>query len=50
MHLNGKRYNFFVNEQSAAASGEQPYSFWEIFLFVLMCLVILGVLIFLINL
>jgi len=48
--LNGKRYNFFVNGQSGAISGERPYSFWKIFLFVLMCLVILGVIIFLINL
>jgi DNA-directed RNA polymerase subunit RPC12/RpoP len=48
--FNGKRYNFFVNGQSGAISGERPYSFWKIFLFVLMCLVILGVLIFLINL
>ncbi|EDM44358.1 hypothetical protein SCB49_04995 [unidentified eubacterium SCB49] len=47
---NGKRYNFFVNGQTGAISGERPYSFWKIFLFVLMCLAILGVIIFVANL
>ncbi|MEL6812195.1 MAG: DNA helicase PriA [Bacteroidota bacterium] len=32
----GKRYNFFVNGQTGKLSGKRPYSFWKIFLFVLM--------------
>lgn len=39
--FNGKRYNFFVNGQNGAISGERPYSFWKIFLFILMCVFII---------
>ncbi|MBD0831333.1 DNA helicase PriA [Aestuariibaculum sediminum] len=27
----GKRYNFYVNGENGAISGERPYSFWKIF-------------------
>ncbi|MEZ4857453.1 MAG: DNA helicase PriA [Flavobacteriaceae bacterium] len=46
---NGKRYNFFVNGQTKAISGERPYSFWKIFFFVLFILVILAGIIFVAN-
>jgi DNA-directed RNA polymerase subunit RPC12/RpoP len=46
----GKRYNFFVNGQSGAISGQRPYSFWKIFFFVLMIITIIGVIIFIANL
>ena len=45
----GKRYNFFVNGQTGTVAGERPYSFWKIFLFVLMCLAIIGGIVFLAN-
>ena len=43
---NGKRYNFFVNGQSGVLSGQRPYSFWKIFLFVLMIVAILSVIVY----
>lgn len=30
----GKQYNFFVNGQTGALSGQRPYSFWKIFFLV----------------
>lgn len=45
----GKRYNFFVNGQSGAISGQRPYSFWKIFFFVLFILIVLAGIIFLLN-
>jgi len=45
----GKRYNFFVNGQSGAISGQRPYSFWKIFFFVLFILAILATIIYFIN-
>jgi DNA-directed RNA polymerase subunit RPC12/RpoP len=39
--FNGKRYNFFVNGQTGAVSGQRPYSFWKIFLFILAILIVL---------
>ncbi len=47
--FNGKRYNFFVNGQTGAISGERPYSFWKIFLFILMCLAIIAIIVILAN-
>jgi len=44
-----KRYNFFVNGQTGAISGQRPYSFWKIFFFVLFILTIIGVIIFIAN-
>jgi len=42
-----KRYNFFVNGQTGALSGNRPYSFWKIFLFVLMIIVVIvGIILF----
>ena len=46
---NSKRYNFFVNGQTGAISGQRPYSFWKIFFFVLFILLILGVIIYFAN-
>lgn len=37
----GKRYNFFVNGQLGTVSGQRPYSFWKIFLFILFILLII---------
>ncbi|GAB5400913.1 MAG: hypothetical protein Aureis2KO_24980 [Aureisphaera sp.] len=45
----GKRYNFFVNGQTGTLSGKRPYSFWKIFLFVLLIVSILAILIFVLN-
>jgi hypothetical protein len=39
--FNGKRFNFFVNGQSGALSGERPYSFWKIFLLILAILLVI---------
>jgi hypothetical protein len=41
----GKRYNFFVNGQNGALSGQRPYSFWKIFFFVLAILAVLTVIV-----
>jgi len=39
--FNGKRFNFFVNGQTGALSGERPYSFWKIFLLILTILTVI---------
>jgi DNA-directed RNA polymerase subunit RPC12/RpoP len=41
-----KRYNFFVNGQTGAVSGERPYSFWKIFLFILAIIAVISIFIF----
>ncbi len=41
-----KRYNFFVNGQTGAVSGQRPYSFWKIFLFILAIVAIISLIIF----
>lgn len=46
---NSKRYNFFVNGQSGALSGQRPYSFWKIFLFVMLVLTVLSTIVFLFS-
>ncbi|MEZ4778000.1 MAG: DNA helicase PriA [Flavobacteriaceae bacterium] len=46
---NGKRYNFFVNGQTGAISGQRPYSFWKIFFFVLGILIVIGTIIYFAN-
>jgi DNA-directed RNA polymerase subunit RPC12/RpoP len=48
--FNGKRYNFFVNGQSGAISGQRPYSFWKIFFFVLAILVVVSIIVILLAL
>ncbi len=45
----GKRYNFFVNGENGLLSGERPYSFWKIFLFVLAVIVIFVLIVYFIN-
>jgi DNA-directed RNA polymerase subunit RPC12/RpoP len=40
---NDKPYRFLVNGQTGEVTGEAPYSFWKIFLFVLMCVAIVSV-------
>ncbi len=45
----GKRYNFFVNGQTGELSGKRPYSFWKIFLFILMIVAILVGIVFAID-
>lgn len=42
----GKRYNFFINGQSGALSGQRPYSFWKIFFLVTGILLVIGLLTF----
>ncbi len=42
----GKRYNFFVNGQSGAISGQRPYSFWKIFFLVLAVVAVIALIIF----
>lgn len=37
----GKKYNFFINGQTGAISGNRPYSFWKIFFFVVCILMLL---------
>ncbi|MFT5238557.1 MAG: hypothetical protein ACI9M9_002167, partial [Flavobacteriaceae bacterium] len=39
--FNKKRYNFFVNGQTAAISGKRPYSFWKIFLFIMAIILVI---------
>lgn len=48
-HFKGKRYNFFVNGQTGELSGKRPYSFWKIFLFILMIVAIIVVIVFLVD-
>ncbi|WP_108869461.1 DNA helicase PriA [Aquimarina aquimarini] len=43
--FNGKKYNFFINGQTGAISGNRPYSFWKIFFFVLFIAAIIGAII-----
>lgn len=44
---NGKEYNFFVNGENGQISGTRPYSFWKIFLTVLLGILIIGLVVFL---
>ena len=46
---NGKRYNFFVNGQTGTISGQRPYSFWKIFLFILLIIAIIAVIVVIAN-
>ena len=46
---NGKRYNFFVNGQTGVLSGQRPYSFWKIFLFILMIIAIISIIVYFAN-
>ena len=41
----GKRYNFFVNGQTGAVSGQRPYSFWKIFFLVVGILAIIALIV-----
>ena len=43
---NGKEYNFFVNGENGQISGTRPYSFWKIFLTVLLGILIIGTIIY----
>ncbi|MGB3150085.1 MAG: DNA helicase PriA [Maribacter sp.] len=38
----GKEYYFYINGQTGVLSGSRPYSFWKIFFFVLLILVVIG--------
>jgi len=38
---NGTNYNFYVNGQTGSISGKHPYSFWKIFFFVLVIIIVL---------
>lgn len=38
-----KAYHFYVNGQTGSISGDRPYSFWKIFLFVVFILLIIAV-------
>ena len=40
--FNEKRYNFFVNGESGAISGQRPYSFFKIFFLILAILLVIG--------
>lgn len=40
----GKKYQFFINGQSGTISGKRPYSFWKIFFFVLLVILVFLVL------
>ena len=40
----GKEYRFFINGENGKISGTRPYSFWKIFLAVLLGLVVIGLL------
>ncbi|GHC43575.1 DNA helicase PriA [Ulvibacter litoralis] len=42
----GKRYNFFVNGQTGALTGERPYSFWKIFFLVLAILIVISIIVY----
>ncbi len=44
-HYNGKRYNFFINGQTGALSGQRPYSFWKIFFLVLAIIAVIAILV-----
>ncbi len=46
---NGKKYNFFVNGQTGNISGKRPYSFWKIFFFSLLIIVIIGAIVWYTN-
>ncbi len=46
---NGKTYSFFVNGDNGKISGKRPYSFWKIFFFVLLIILIISVLIYFAN-
>jgi len=45
----GKKYNFFINGQTGAISGNRPYSFWKIFFFVAFICIVIGFLVFISN-
>jgi DNA-directed RNA polymerase subunit RPC12/RpoP len=40
---NQKLYSFFINGENGKISGERPYSFWKIFLFICAILVFIGI-------
>jgi len=40
----GKEYRFFINGENGKISGSRPYSFWKIFLSVLLVLAVIGLL------
>ncbi len=42
-NFNGKRYNFFVNGQTGAVSGQRPYSFWKIFVLALFIVALIAI-------
>jgi len=44
-----KRYNFFVNGQSGVLSGQRPYSFWKIFLFILLIIAVISIIVYFAN-
>ncbi|WP_194851750.1 DNA helicase PriA [Nonlabens antarcticus] len=48
-NFNNKRYSFYVNGQTGAIYGYRPYSFWKIFLAILACLIVVGAIVFLVN-
>ncbi len=39
----GKEYHFYINGQTGALSGTHPYSFWKIFFFCLLIIVVIAV-------
>jgi DNA-directed RNA polymerase subunit RPC12/RpoP len=45
----GKQYNFFVNGQTGEISGQRPYSFWKIFLLIILIVSIILLIVFLAN-
>lgn len=47
--FNSKRYNFYVNGQTGVIHGTRPYSFWKIFLAILAALIVIGAIVYFIN-
>ncbi|QJP35890.1 DNA helicase PriA [Nonlabens sp. Ci31] len=48
--FNSKRYNFYVNGQTGKIYGTRPYSFWKIFLAILAGLMLIGAIVYVVNL
>jgi DNA-directed RNA polymerase subunit RPC12/RpoP len=48
--FNSKRYNFYVNGQTGKIHGTRPYSFWKIFLAILAALIVIGGIVYFVNL
>jgi DNA-directed RNA polymerase subunit RPC12/RpoP len=48
--FNSKRYNFYVNGQTGKIHGTRPYSFWKIFLAILAGLMLIGAIVYVVNL